>query len=200
MRLKCFNAVGNAYCYKITLFPCFFPRCIPMDLWNYSLFNNILLVTYESHFSLNWLISLESHITLNFLFYFLNVPNRLSGIVQIRVTVVSWTWCAFLVLFIDVHSIDTFGIAHFLASIQSFCPGSVSGLMKYIPHTLLSCFSTTLYGVQSCFGPVKDFTIRIYLCGSNLRERQQRSLLIFALPQYSLLLNCSYLVISSRVL
>lgn len=91
----------------------------------------------------------------------------------------------------------------FLASIQSFCPGycfSVSGLMKYIPHTLLSCFSTTLYGVQSCFGPVKDFTIRIYLCGSNLRERQQRSLLIFALPQYSLLLNCSYLVISSRVL
>lgn len=39
----------------------------------------------------------------------------------------------------------------FLASIQSFCPGycfSVSGLMKYIPHTLLSCFSTTLYGVH----------------------------------------------------
>lgn len=94
-----------------------------MDLWNYSLFNNILLVTYESHFSLNWLISLESHITLNFLFYFLNVPNRLSGIVQIRVTVVSWTWCAFLVLFIDVHSIDTLSRQYsiFLSWLLFFC-------------------------------------------------------------------------------
>lgn len=151
LRLKCFNAVGNAYCYKITLFACFFPRCIPMDLWNYSLFNNFLLVTYKSHFSLNRLISLKSHITLNFLFYFLNVPNRLSGIVQIRVTVVSWTWSAFLVLIIDVHSIDRFGIAHFLASIQSFCSGycfSVSGLMKHITHILLSCFQQ-LYMVFS---------------------------------------------------
>lgn len=151
LRLKCFNAVGNAYCYKITLFPCFFPRCIPMDLWNYSLFNNFLLVTYKSHFSLNRLISLKSHITLNFLFYFLNVPNRLSGIVQIRVTVVTWTWSAFLVLIIDVHSVDTFEIAHFLASIQSFCSGycfSVSGLMKHITHILLSCFQQ-LYMVFS---------------------------------------------------
>lgn len=125
------------------MFPCFFSRCIP---WIFGIIY-ILTIFHLNRISdlwitlfsiLNWLISLESHITLNFLFYVLNVPNRLSGIARVL------SYCcvlnlriqcrpsAFLVLFIDVHSIDnTFGIKHVPASIQSFCPGdcfSVSGL------------------------------------------------------------------------
>lgn len=139
---KCFIAVGNAYCYKITFVSMLFSRCIP---WIFGIIY-ILTIFHLNRISdlwialfsiLNWLISLESHITLNFLFYVLNVPNRLSGIARVL------SYCcvlnlriqcrpsAFLVLFIDVHSIDnTFGIKHVPASIQSFCPGycfSVSG-------------------------------------------------------------------------
>lgn len=45
---KCFTAVGNAYRYKITLFPCF-PPLHPLDLWNYSHVNNFSLDSHK-HF------------------------------------------------------------------------------------------------------------------------------------------------------